>query len=314
MKKENNKLRQQIHDNEKKADHQQRNQSHMNDELKRSLQQRATHIESLQRTMQDLKYQIDQKDDKIKDFKREAEDLRTRLSSLAGDKLTQGNPAITDLGDPNRPMKLAEKYGELYDNEWTDALDSTVEMKALYPDMKAAEIEEVIIRHLYQLVMCCYRECLAMSKEQLKDVGNMIVNALKINTKRHGRNIPCCREVSNIRRQGAAEYADYLFQDKVIVDKIVLSDWEYVHKSKELVGLLTETPFFDKCVNLCWHMAIQDPVMHLDEELTPDTAYDKNVYRDFVKSGDKVIFVVWPALFLHEGGPLLNKGVVQAYC
>ena len=50
-------------------------------------------------------------------------------------------------------MKLAEKYGELYDNDWTDVLDSTEEMKALYPNMKAAEIEEVIIRHLYQLVM-----------------------------------------------------------------------------------------------------------------------------------------------------------------
>ena len=49
-------------------------------------------------------------------------------------------------------MKLAEKYGELYDNEWTDAIDCTVEVKALYPDMKAVEIEEVIIRHLYQLV------------------------------------------------------------------------------------------------------------------------------------------------------------------
>lgn len=35
MKNENNKLRQQIYDNEKKADQQQRNQSHMNDELKR---------------------------------------------------------------------------------------------------------------------------------------------------------------------------------------------------------------------------------------------------------------------------------------
>ena len=42
------------------------------------LQQRATHIESLQRAMQELQYQIAQKDDKIKDFKREAEDLRTR--------------------------------------------------------------------------------------------------------------------------------------------------------------------------------------------------------------------------------------------
>ena len=35
LKNENNKLRQQIYDNEKKADQQQRNQSHMNDELKR---------------------------------------------------------------------------------------------------------------------------------------------------------------------------------------------------------------------------------------------------------------------------------------
>ena len=61
-------------------------------------------------------------------------------------------------------------------------------------------------------------------------------------------------------------------------------------------------------------MAIKESVMHLDEELIQDTVYDKSVYREFVKSGDKVTSVVWPALFLHEGGPLLNKGVVQAYC
>ena len=61
-------------------------------------------------------------------------------------------------------------------------------------------------------------------------------------------------------------------------------------------------------------MAIQDPVMHLDEELIPDTAYDKSVYREFNKSGNKVTFVVWPALFFHEDGPLVIKGVVQAYC
>ena len=82
--------------------------------------------------------------------------LICRLSSLAGDRLTKGNPGITDLGDLNRPMKIAEKYGELYDNEWTNVIDCTVEVKALYPDMKTAEIEEVIIRHLYQLVTVGY--------------------------------------------------------------------------------------------------------------------------------------------------------------
>ena len=54
-------------------------------------------------------------------------------------------------------MKIAEKYGKLYDNEWTDAIDCTVEVKALYPEMKTAGIEEVIIRHLYQLMMVSLR-------------------------------------------------------------------------------------------------------------------------------------------------------------
>jgi hypothetical protein len=46
-----------------------------------------------------------------------------RLSKLAGNKMTEGNPNIAYLGDPNRPTKIAEVYSEIYDNEWTDALD-----------------------------------------------------------------------------------------------------------------------------------------------------------------------------------------------
>lgn len=46
-----------------------------------------------------------------------------RLSKLAGSRLTENNPSITNLGDPNRPMKIAEMYSELYDNEWTDMMD-----------------------------------------------------------------------------------------------------------------------------------------------------------------------------------------------
>lgn len=60
-------------------------------------------------------------------------------------------------------------------------------------------------------------------------------------------------------------------------------------------------------------MAIQDPLMYLAEHLPPDSKFDKNEYKEFVKSGDKVKFMVWPALYLHKNGPLLHKGVVQAY-
>ena len=36
----------------------------------------------------------------------------------------EDNPFVTDLGDPNRPQKLAEKFNGLYDNSWTDAFEA----------------------------------------------------------------------------------------------------------------------------------------------------------------------------------------------
>jgi hypothetical protein len=47
-----------------------------------------------------------------------------RLSKVAGDRLTDNNPAIADLSDPNRPTKIGEMYSEVYDNEWTDAFEA----------------------------------------------------------------------------------------------------------------------------------------------------------------------------------------------
>ena len=47
---------------------------------------------------------------------------------MAGSKLTEGNPAIADLSDPNRPISLGEKFSELYDNQWTDALEELTDM------------------------------------------------------------------------------------------------------------------------------------------------------------------------------------------
>ena len=41
-----------------------------------------------------------------------------RLSAVAGD------PDIMELCDPNRPMKIAEKFTEMYDNDWTDSMEA----------------------------------------------------------------------------------------------------------------------------------------------------------------------------------------------
>lgn len=65
-----------------------------------------------------------------------------RLSEVAGERLRFNNPAIADLSDENRPNKLAEKFSELYDNEWTE----------LYETLDVTGEEEEIIGQIVSLL------------------------------------------------------------------------------------------------------------------------------------------------------------------
>ena len=49
------------------------------------------------------------------------------VSELAGAKLMDNNPDIADLSDPNRALKLGEKFSSLYDDDWTDAYQTYTE-------------------------------------------------------------------------------------------------------------------------------------------------------------------------------------------
>lgn len=63
--------------------------------------------------------------------------LYLRLSRIAGAKLTNNNPHIADLSDDNRPTKLAEKFGQLYDDAWTDSLEELTEVETKLEDTVA---------------------------------------------------------------------------------------------------------------------------------------------------------------------------------
>ena len=76
---------------------------------------------------------------------------------------------------------------------------------------------------------------------------------------------------------------------------------------KQIIG----SEFGQKCVAICWFMVVQDPEMYIDGDLKPGIQFDRDVYRVYTRSGNRVAFSVWPALYLHKDGPLLAKGVVQ---
>lgn len=39
---------------------------------------------------------------------------------MSGERLTDGNPYVTDLSDPQRPQKISQKSNSLYVNSLTD--------------------------------------------------------------------------------------------------------------------------------------------------------------------------------------------------
>ncbi|XP_065930933.1 probable DNA double-strand break repair Rad50 ATPase isoform X3 [Magallana gigas] len=89
---------------------------------------------------------------KLKQIEEEKEHLLTRLSKIAGSKLTSNNPDIADLNDDNRPTKLAEKFSQLYDDAWTDSMEELTGGELRLDDRAA-------IGFLLRIVMTAYNFC-----------------------------------------------------------------------------------------------------------------------------------------------------------
>ncbi|KAK3100592.1 hypothetical protein FSP39_022255, partial [Pinctada imbricata] len=69
--------------------------------------------------------------------------------------------------------------------------------------------------------------------------------------------------------------------------------------------------YISRSVELCWYMCIQDPPVILEFNATHGQVFDDKIYRHFTKSGKTIDYMVWPVMYLHSNGPLLQKGVVQ---
>jgi len=96
----------------------------------------------------------------------------------------------------------------------------------------------------------------------------------------------------------------YLFQN--------LIESKLQDKSKE-DATKTAKQYIEKCVEICWMMAIHDPPLHVDFSVKQGDEFNDQMYTSFSNSGSKVERLVWPPLFRGVGGVLLRKGVVATF-
>ncbi|XP_060582833.1 uveal autoantigen with coiled-coil domains and ankyrin repeats-like [Ruditapes philippinarum] len=246
----------------------------------------------LRKKMARLKEELEHALRKLQETEIELAETKTRLSKTMGDRLTDNNPNIADLSDRNRPTKLAEKFAELYDNQWTDAFDVLE---------KHYQNEEYVIEALLQILQDIMTFCWEKANTQMKnlglelklagrdDKGDITVDVRKL--------LKECRKVVGLTTVGNLQrmYQSHLEQCP----------------NKQVKAALKVGKFTAECVEICWFMVIQDPPVVFAPLLSRGENFNNDYYKPYTISGPKVDYAVWPPLLLHEGGPILAKGVAQ---
>ncbi|KAK3607025.1 hypothetical protein CHS0354_020455 [Potamilus streckersoni] len=222
-----------------------------------------------------------------------------RRSENAAILLRDNNPNITDLSDRNRPTLLAERFSELYSNEYTDAFEELE---------KSRYREGAIIYHLLRVVRLAFEHCHKWNSK--------IEHELKLEQ----------NEISKL------DHGKILFRGKKLEEKkiIVIRQKDMVVQDFMETTIPTILPqkitpkaelqykrYSECCVEILWWMCVQNPPIHLDwlhdrpKNQAPEYKFDSNLYRSYTLSGEYVDFCVWPLVRLHKNGPILSKGIAQ---
>lgn len=238
---------------------------------------------------------------KLSDFD-DKESSKMERNKKASKAMNMNNPDIADLSDINRPTKLAEKFSELYDNEWTEVFDIL--------NSKIKVSEKTIIDELLLIIQDAYKFCKeeadiqikVMFSECLKIIGGKGNNA-KSELTDTDRNL-----MLELRKANAAlalPRLETIFFDKRIKDinkKEILKGTPQPSKAGPMAK------YAKKAIEVTWWMNVQIPPVYM---CPTEGQFDPNLYRAYTKSGKDPVFFVWPALRLFEGGGVLVKGVVQ---
>lgn len=261
----------------------------------------------------------------LQEEKKAKQSALTRISELSSRMLKSGNADVTELSDPNRPMKLAEELNAVYDNEWTDAYEALTEEKGKKDD-EAIDI-------LYGMLQKCHELCLeAASKQynQLEDVATTPTLLLPKQPKEKSpaksdkkgapkgkKGDPEDQDLGTDELETTTKIEPYIKEFRKVVaseaTKTAVAEIMTVLKQSKFVpdDLLANpavNQYLQKTARVCWLMVTQFPPLILKLELKAGDKFDFEILKEYRTRGKKIVRPVWPPVYLHANGPLISKG------
>ncbi|KAL3879221.1 hypothetical protein ACJMK2_031527, partial [Sinanodonta woodiana] len=241
------------------------------------------------------------------------------LSTVTGDRPTHSKVNIADLSNSDKPTKLSEMYSELYDNEWTDAFEELIEKTSLS--------DQAAIRFLLEILMNAFHRCKEITWDRYESLKSI---ACTLHFKQEYVPSETNTDSQIDVRTKTTSISSTLSIDQ---EQMLKNVWRattcslkhqslklmYAELSTSLCKYETELPktykYLTVCTDLCWKMGVQEKPMHLEltaeKQVGQEKQFDTDKFRTYSKTGTSVAYVVWPALFLHEGGAILSKGIAQ---
>lgn len=291
---QNARLHQKVSDMQREIEDWQEETARVRSQAEIDLKKKENHIQKLKKDLNDLREELTS--------------LRLRLSKLAGDKLRDGNPDIADLSDPYRPTQLGKEFSEVYDNEWSDAFEAL-------PNIE----EDKRVRLLHSIVQMAIRHCEDEFDNQTVGVKNILLAQEDENAGQDQkmemtvRTVTIMSDLKAIRKSISPQTAKNIGKRFSEGQEILQNATAFGIPAKGMPEKVKKYAY--KCAELCWLMVVCDPPMCLSEDKEKETFLPEK-FKPYTKSlkdlkNPIIVLHVWPALHLHDSGPLLAKGVAQ---
>ncbi|XP_052085225.1 uncharacterized protein LOC127722391 [Mytilus californianus] len=169
-----------------------------------------------------------------------------------------------------------------------------------YKTAGSAKSEEFLLQILHEV----YDVCRTQAQPQINTIIQSFHPTVGIDDIETSLSSDVVKPLIEYRRKNALKYLPGLIKSfaETLPNKIDISNTQ----------LSVCTSFIEKSMECCWLMCVTEPPMFLKFDWNNSEQID--LFQLEIEGGDGkyVDSMRWPTLYLHENGPLMNKGVVNA--
>ncbi|XP_062571369.1 uncharacterized protein LOC134233419 [Saccostrea cucullata] len=203
-------------------------------------------------------------------------------------------------------LQISEIYSRLFAEQWLQAYE--------FMDNNLNQREDKVLDILQRILRAAYEFCKDIADAQIKNVEGEIYCPLSTWTedKRLEFSVTPRSKTSSISSL-AKQYRDMASSECIpILQETFLKEVLPEFLDVQYVNEPVVVRYTQKCVEVTWYMCIQLPQLHLVTKVIRKSTFDTKLFSYYTMAGDKIDFVVWPAVIQGENERIVSKGVAQA--